>query len=245
MKPKQIYIQLKKEFLTLGGSQLFIDKLSPVYSLQNEAKLRFEIRKLKSPLTPKRGTISVKPTNAYAVLQDKYSPPSPKGGVAQTPPLGDGGLGAVGFISEYPLELHKLYLERKQQFIMACSLKIQLNNISETDTAKAYDLQLKIMKCFDIIDDANKQLDYYKKFKKILNKKNTEDFSKLSVSEKIQKRNTLRSNISKRSKTLLKLEQEVATASDKNKLRLQSKLAKKIEELETLKQQINELNNLI
>lgn len=270
MKPKQIYIQLKKEFLTLGGSQSFIDKLPPVYSLQNEAKLRFEIRKLKSPLTPKRGTISTKSINAYQVLQNKYeelkedneylkseyeelefeneelkSPPAPKGGVAQTPPLGAGGLGAVGFISEYPLELHKLYLKRKQQFITACSLKVQLNSFSETDTEKAYALQLKIMKCFDFVDDANKKLNHYREFKRILPTATKEDFTKLSKPALIQRRNTLRSNISNRAKTIEKIKKTLETATQKNKLRIQNKLSTKIEELEELKLQVNELNNLI
>lgn len=228
MNVKKTYKELIKEFLNKGGSPSFIDKLSPIYSLQNEAKLRFELRKL----APKKAIV-------------KNSASSPSTLVDNAESNAKITLNDVGFISEYPVELHPLYIERKQKFIAACSLKIRLNTILDNDVKEAYKLQQLIEKCFDVIDKANYILNHYREYKRILPLETKADFSKLKKTELVQRRNTIRSNISNRSKTIEKLREQVSEATPKNKLRLQSKLTQKLEQLEELKLQIDELDKLI
>lgn len=231
MKAKEIYKQLIKEYLSRGGSPSFIDKLSPIYSLQNEAKLRFELRKLTPKVAFLKTNIVKKETN---VSKSEIN-------VANTKTT----LNNVGFISEYPVELHPLYIERKQKFIAACSLKIRLNTILDSNVKEAYKLQQLIEKCFDVIDKANYILNHYREYKRILPLETKADFSKLKKTELVQRRNTIRSNISNRTKTIEKLREQVSQANSKNKLRLQSKLTQKLEQLEELKLQIDELDKLI
>ncbi len=91
MKAKELYNNLIQEYLQKGGSQSFIDKLSPIYSLQNEAKLRFELRKLSSKPIPisiekKEPIVSKTETNISekATLEN---------------------LNDIGLISEYPISI--------------------------------------------------------------------------------------------------------------------------------------------
>ncbi len=230
---KEIYKKLIREYLEKGGSQSFIDKQSPVYSLQNEAKLRFELRKLNAKHNNSIDKSKIDTSKTEVVTSNKKVATSLEN------------LNDVGFISEYPVDLHSVYLERKQKFIAACSLKMRLNEVPDDDNETAYHIQLQIMKCFDFIDKANEVLNHYRKFKRILPLKNEVDFSKLTRAEMIQQRNRLRSNISNRQNTIKKLEQQVAKASSKDKVRLNSKLTQKIEQLNELKLQVDELNKLI
>lgn len=235
MNYKENYKNLIAEYLEKGGSKSFIAKLSTVYSLQNEAKLRFELKRLKpvsSEETPQTEPVMVSPEETVVPLTETI--------VSEAKTLNN-----IGLISEYPLQLHSVYSERKQQFIKACSLKMQLNALPSGEELKAFELQKQIISCFDFIDDANKQLEYYREFKRILPTENKVDFSTLSPTELFKKRNTLRSNISNRLKTIEKLQKELETAPLKTKLRLQDKLSKKLEELEVIKLQVDELTNLI
>ncbi|CAA0157250.1 hypothetical protein [Tenacibaculum maritimum] len=232
MNYKEEYKKLRKEYLQKGGSEAFLAKISPIYSLQNEAKLRFELKRLK-PVASENPTPTVVADKKEAISESVNV-------ISQANSLNN-----LGLISEYPLQLHSVYAERKQQFIKACSLKMQLNSLDSNEETKAFELQKQIISCFDFVDDANKQLGYYREFKRILPTKNKIDFSSLSPTELFQKRNTLRSNVTKRAKTIEKLKLELSTVPQKNKLRLQDKLSKKIEEIEKLKLQVDELTSLI
>ncbi len=227
----EIYNKLISEYLKRGGSQSFIDRLPPVYSLRNEAKLRFELSKLK----PK--------SVSFAATQEKQTPVKRETSVeAKT---NSRSLNDVGLISEYPPELHELYSERTSKFITACSLKMQLNEVVDYDIDTAYELQKRIIKCFNVVDKANEALNHYRKLKRVLPLKNTVDFSNLSQAEMIRQRNRLRSNISNRQRTVKKIQKELENAADKDKVRLSSKLTQKLEQLENFKLQVEELDRLI
>ncbi len=120
---KELYKKLIKEYLQKGGKQAFVDKLSPVYSLQSEAKLRFELQKLNS----KASSVNTSQNDAYIV--ENKTVVSGKEALKN--------LNKIGLISEYPHELHSLYNERQKQFINACSLKMQLNEVDAADDTAA------------------------------------------------------------------------------------------------------------
>lgn len=236
MDVKQLYKQLISEYLELGGNQSFINKLPSIYSLQNEAKIRAELRKLKQK----------KPSSVVVETFSTLEKPTENIGskkAAVIKPTSE--LKSIGLISEYPVELHTTYFERKDAWIKACSLKIQLNDVAIENEAEALKLQIEIHKCVDVVDSTTKELLYYKTYKRVLPKEVTSDFSKLTDAELLQKRNNIRSNISNRKKTIEKIKEELNTADEKAKFKLKDKLSKKIEQLEEFQLQINKINDLL
>lgn len=236
MNVKQQYKKLISDYLALGGSQRFIDKLPKLYSLQNEAKIRTELRKLKQhPIktseakeTPEIVEITTAENNSKNIV---IKP--------------DSSLNDIGLISEYPVELHPVYLERRNEWIKACSLKIQLNNVAIKDEEEAFKLQLEIYKSINIVDAANKELLHYKTYKRLLPKDIKNDFSTLTEVELLKKRNNLRSNISNRKRTIEKIKISLSKATDKNKLKLTDKLSSKLEQLEKFQIQVDNINKLL
>ncbi len=222
LKMKQ-YKQLIDEYLALGGSQSFIDRLPAVYSLSSEAKIRREIRLLKEKRIVSQDS---EPAVGKNTTNDKKDKP-------------------YDYISDYPVQLHGMYLQRKAMFLKCCSLKQQLNGIDANDVDTALRLQLQIWKLFQFVDLANKHLEYYREHKRILPQKTEVDFSQLTAPQLVQKRLTLRSNIANRKKTIAKLQEQLLTANDSNKLRLRDKLSGKIEQLEEMNLQIKKLDQLL
>ncbi len=233
---------LVSEYLKLGGSQKFVDSLPSGYSISVEARLRSELRKLK------KTTVA----NKVAFVPNE---------IQKTDNEGSNGISIAALkkeetafsdlISEYPVSLHSVYLARKTQFLKACSLKIQLNELPPAQEKEAFDLQWQIWKCFATVDDATYKLNYWKENRRVLEDGPTEDFSGLSQSELVQRRNTLRSNASNRSRTILKMEDKLSCLQEKgengkqNTLKIQDKLLKKREQLRQIQLQIEVLDGMI
>lgn len=149
------------------------------------------------------------------------------------------------FISEYPVALHDTYLARKVTFIEACSLKIRLNALNEQQSKEAFDLQNEIIKRFDVVDKANEVLEYWREHKQILPTKSEGNIEQYSDTELVQRRNTLRSNLVNRRKTIAKMQKDLAVAPERNKLRLTDKLNKKIQEYKQIEVSIEEMDRKI
>lgn len=149
------------------------------------------------------------------------------------------------FISDYPIALHDTYLGRKVVFMEACSLKIRLNALNEQQSKEAFALQNEIIKRFDVVDKANEILEYWQEHKQILPTKSEEDIEQYSDTELVQRRNTLRSNLVNRRKTIEKMQKELAVAPERNKLRLTDKLNKKIQEYKQMEVTIEEMDRKI
>ena len=101
-------------------------------------------------------------------------------------------------IRDYPVALHPVYIQQKNDYATACSLKIQLNNV---DGRKRFDgealkLCLEIERLFDAVELAWKQLDHYTETNTILVVKE-HDFSDLTPGQLILKRNSKRSSLTK------------------------------------------------
>lgn len=236
MNVKQQYKKLISDYLDLGGSQRFIDKLPKMYSLQNEAKIRAELRKLKQRIP---NTNEIKETRG---IVKKATVQNNSKNIVIKP---DSSLNDIGLISEYPVELHPIYLERRNKWIEACSLKIQLNDVAIENETEALELQLEIHKRIDFVDTANKELLHYKTYKRLLPKDVENNFTTLTEVELLKKRNNLRSNISNRKKTIEKIKISLSKATDKNKLKLTDKLSQKLEQLEEFKIQVDNIKRLL
>ncbi len=228
---------LVSEYLKLGGSQKFVDSLPSGYSMSVEARLRSELRKLKETTV----------TNKVAFVPNEIQKTDNEdsNGISIETSKQEQSAFNGDLISDYPVSLHPVYLARKTQFLKACSLKMQLNELPPTQEKEAFELQWQIWKCFAAVDDVTYKLNYWKENKRFLEDGPTEDFSDLSQSELVQRRNTLRSNASNRSKTILKMEQQLLTVPETKKLKIKDKLLKKREQLRQIQLQIEVLDGMI
>lgn len=234
MDYKENYKNLLTELEILGGSIRTLRGVSNFYSLANEAKVRQEIKRLKSINKVQLTDSNVQLTNNEEAENSLLVASSEQSLLPTNAKL----------ISDFPPELHGIYLERKHVFLQACSLKMQLNAVPMEDENQALSLQQQIVQLFERLDDCTTILDHWTNQKRIL-KPQTEDFSTLSAMELIKKRNALRSNLVSREKSLAKWKSEAEKLSDKTPLRLKSKILRKTEEIEQIKLTIKELDKLI
>lgn len=110
-------------------------------------------------------------------------------------------------ISDFPVELHDVFLKKNSDFHQMCSLKIQLNDIpgDETFNGKALDLQLQIDALEDAVIQAWKILDHYTETKNVIIPKK-ENLESLPPAKRLQTRNYRRSSLSKAKSKLKSLE---------------------------------------
>lgn len=140
------------------------------------------------------------------------------------------------YISEYPKELHIAFKKRYDYWMDACALKVDLNAVHPSDDETAYELQVKIADCFDKMDKYQDALDHYREHKRIMRTETMADFSKLSPMELIRKRNSTRSNMSKRKATIKKMEESLPKNTEPN-------YRKKLHQLNRKKEQLLEVEN--
>lgn len=214
--------QLKSEFTNLGGDQRVLKNLGS--GIRAEALLKYHIRKLKENVSG----IS-KPTASVKKSEPKYTP--------QTH--------FKDFISEYPVELHQAYLKRREAFLEACSLKVQLNNLPDESILQAGRLQWKIWHLFKEFDRLQKILRHYKETKRILPMETTENFSDIPTVQLHLKLRNLRSLKTNRKKTIKRLREALPDADDATFKARFSELNRKIEQLAELDLQIEKLQEMI
>ncbi|MGV4536493.1 hypothetical protein [Ornithobacterium rhinotracheale] len=213
---------LKKQYLMLGGDERLLKSLhSP--TLKNEAKLKYELRKLNA------GTKVVESTIKHTEKAPDYRPEMPN----------------RDLISQYPPELHEVYIQRKQAFLEACSLKMKLNKIPENSMLQAAKLQWQIWDTFQKMDKASKVLNHFREYKRIMPTETKEDFSQIPEKKLTLKLRNLRSNKSKRMRTIKKLKEELPPPEDANFKTKLNTLNKKLEILAELDLQIEKLIELI
>lgn len=214
---------LKDLFLKLGGNIRFLKSIKTP-SLENEAKLRYEIRKLKKEaLSTKVDSLPSK------VKDDTYHAKAD----------------FKDFLSEYPEQLHAVYFSRNNAFLKACSLKVKLNQLKAEEVKQAGAIQWEIWELFQSMDKAQYILDYWKENKRLLPTETQEDFSSIPPKKLYLKLRNLRSNRTKRNKTIQKMKDELPEVDHSDFRTKYNLLNKKIEELTELELQIEKLTNII
>lgn len=233
MNYKENYKILLEKLKGFGVAEKLLQSLS-FYSLSNEAKLRAELKKFltpkASPTPPKEGLLD---TEKNSDIHTTHS-------LSKGEERGEASGEASGLITDFPLELHWVYRQKKELFLQACSLKIILNSLADSDTENALKIQQQIFNLFEKMDSLSEILDHWTAHKRILKLKTDTDFSLLSPMDLLQKRNTLRSNLTSRKKTLEKLK-----ATNDNSLKMKDKIIKKQEEIKEIELQVEKLNSLI
>ena len=257
------YRQLVRELERLGGDLRGVPRY---YSLEAEAKVRRLIKERQgggSPRTKDKGELPFAPTAGGGEpprggdLLDKGELPfAPT--VGGEPPLANRGepprggeppraSGGDDLIADYPVALHGVYRAKREAWLRACSLKLTLNAVPMEEEDKARELQRQLWQLFDAMDNYDVVLQYWRDHKKILEPQK-EDYSRLTPVELVQRRNTLRSNIVSREKSLAKWEEQ-AKGEEGMTVRslwvLQEKIARKREEVEQMKLQVKEIEKLV
>nr|DAS68791.1 MAG TPA: hypothetical protein [Caudoviricetes sp.] len=140
-------------------------------------------------------------------------------------------------ISDYPQALHPVYLAKKNHWLQACSLKLQLNALPAHQESQARALQQQLWHLFEEMDACDTVLDHWTKYKRILlptAPSQEEALDKLSPTQLVQRLHTLRSNIVSREKSLIKWRLQAAESEGEN-FTLIEKIFRKTEELKQLK----------
>lgn len=151
----------------------------------------------------------------------------------------------LGFINQYPTDLHGVYKECYNAWLDVCRLKLQLNEIAPLDQNDAYELQEKIISAIRSIDRLKKILDYWIEHKRILPTESKRDFSKMSALELDQERRNLASLISRRKQTIQKKENELPERTSLYYRKKESSLQQKKEQLQELILDFNKIIELL
>ena len=240
------YRQLVRELERLGGD---LRGVPAYYSLEAEAKVRRLIKERQGGGgEPPRGGAPPQANNGGGEPPRGGAPP--RGG--ESPQTDKGG--GADLIADYPVALHGVYRAKREAWLRACSLKLTLNAIPMEEEDKARELQRQLWQLFSAMDNYDVVLQYWRDHKKILEPQK-EDYSRLTPVELVQRRNTLRSNIVSREKSLAKWEEQVKSEelrvkseggmSGRSLWVLQEKIARKREEVEQMKLQVKEIEKLV
>lgn len=213
------------EYERLGGNLQGVPRF---YSLENEAKLRREMSKLAN-----------KPISLLAPPHTLLSQTSSKGDNPKidNKPAVHYSLFSVHLISDFPQALHPVYLAKKNHWLKACSLKLQLNALPADQESQARALQQQLWQLFEEMDACDTVLDHWIKYKRILlpaAPSQEEALDKLTPIQLVQRLHTLRSNIVSREKSLMKWRLQAAESEEEN-FTLIEKIFRKTEELKQLK----------
>ena len=230
------YRQLVRELERLGGDLRGVPRY---YSLEAEAKVRRLIKERQGgggepPRAKDKGELPFAPTVG-----------GEQGGEQAK---------REDLIADYPVALHGVYRAKREAWLRACSLKLTLNAIPMEEEDKARELQRQLWQLFDAMDNYDVVLQYWRDHKKILEPQK-EDYSRLTPMELVQRRNTLRSNIVSREKSLAKWKEQVKSEelrvkseggmSGRSLWVLQEKIARKREEVAQMKLQVKEIEKLV
>ena len=148
-------------------------------------------------------------------------------------------------INQLPVELHPVFIQQKQDFATACSLKIQLNNLTPEAEDEALKLCIEIESLFDKIEAAWKILDHYQETKEILQLQDN-SFSNLTPAQLLQRRNQKRSTLSKTKSKIKQLNASLLKAETKAlKTKIETTIARAKEKEINLQVDIQKLTDLI
>ena len=251
------YRQLVGELERLGGDLRGVPRY---YSLEAEAKVRRLIKERQGGAPP-RGEEPPRGGEPPRANSGDSTQTKDKGEWPFAPTSGGEQAKREDLIADYPVALHGVYRAKREAWLRACSLKLTLNAVPMEEEDKARELQRQLWQLFSAMDNYDVVLQYWRDHKKILEPQK-EDYSRLTPVELVQRRNTLRSNIVSREKSLAKWEEqarseELRVKSEELSVKseggmtgrslwvLQEKIARKREEVEQMKLQVKEIEKLV
>lgn len=223
---REIHKKLFDQYLANGGDAKKV-QLYKSFNLANHAKLKYYTKQLNVAVPEPEALEKPKP-KPQVVISEKQ----------RKSIFSD-------LISNYPVELHQAYKKRYDHWLEACSLKLELNAIHPTDEETAYEIQEKLWDCLEKMDKCQEALDHYREHKLILEMETQADFSKLTPMELLTKRNTTRSNITKRKATIKRLEVLLPKNTDPEYRKKLHQINHKIGQLRVIENELEKLEELI
>lgn len=197
-------------------------------------KSAFNLRKLKYELA-KMKTERLSENKTAGLENDKKAIKSPERTVITSKP-----------ISHYPESLHEIYQLRIHTFLRAASLKLRLNDVAEDNSEASLVLQIEIWELVKVNQNCWRILNHYDATGEILPTKSESDFSQLSEMEIVNQRQRLYVNVSKRRKTIKKMNLDYSREENEaKKQHLYKKILKKEKELQHFQNDIDELTKRI
>lgn len=224
------YDQGVKLFKSKGGAPALVRVFETRKGAFNARKLKVELSKMrdKDVVIQKNKVVPIR-VSAEKIKQ------SPENKTITSKP-----------ISAYPVELHEVYNFRIQTFLKAASLKIRLNDIPDDDQENALAIQLQIWELLKKNEKCWSILDHYDATGQILPFATKKDFSRLTHEQCFNKRQRLYVNVSKRKKTIEKMQAEyLQETKEAVKERLAEKILQKQKELQERQNDIDELTEII
>lgn len=234
MKTHEENLQL---YLQLGG----IDKNVKLYrspTLPNRAKLQGMVKKLEEK---SKGILPPAPVPVVAPKEEEREPEAEQQTIVNSTPHH----ALLGFISDYPEELHASYKKAFESWLNACSLKLKLNRIPVQEEKQAYEIQREMYATMQDFDQAKKALDYYKENRSILPTEFKEDLTGKTDLELDRRLRSLRSQITRRAQTIASKTEELPPQDHPKYQARISALNKKTEELEVYRLEVREIERII
>lgn len=224
-------------YLQNGGSKR-IYNLYFLPTLENRAKMISFLLSMK--IEPAKEKLSAEPKNLSTEPIIKPQEKEPESIVEFTPHHK-----LLGYISQYPEELHSAYTKAFNSWLKACSLKVKLNAIPAQEEREAFMVQWEIWECMQEFDRCKNALDYFKREKVTLPTELKEDLTKKGDLELDKRMRNLRSLIIKRNDTVKKMYDHLPEADSPKFNQKNAVLRKKIEELEQYKLELAEIQKEI
>ena len=215
-------------YLSNGGDPR-VAKRYAAATLENRAKIAYFLSQMKVPenfpktfqeISTTEKKVSEKPRqlpDTVGQILDRPKPTKPK---------------FIGLITQYPVELHQTYNDAFSIWLQLCSLKIQLNEITEAEINQAYNIQTKMLISIKKFDKCKEALDHYSTNKRVLatvSKRNFDGWSELKLD--LERRN-LASNICRRKQTIAKMESDLPEETDPNFRKMMAAINRKKESLQ-------------
>ena len=222
-----------EQYLQSGGDAKTAKRIA-LPTLANRAKISYLLSKIDSTDLPKVEILNIgqnlSKTTPKEIPEDLPEPSKPK---------------FLGLIAQYPVELHSMYLQCYNLWISICSLKINLNAVPDDEDKTAYQIQSEIMEKINLFDKNKKTLDHYAEFKRILPTETKSDFSQLTPIQILQKRNNIRSLITRRNQTIEAMEKDLPKDDAKDYNKKIAAINRKKEQLQELVLDEAKLNELM
>lgn len=219
-----------------GCNKTLLAKLG-VESPQNLITLKYELRMAKG--TKLNVVLPVKENKLPVAVKPKLAAPISAKVIEQAAAAEFG----KETMATYPPELHPVYRQRIENFYMACELKFKLNALEPDQEEEALALILEIDSLWHKIDKAWDILTHWKEYRRIMPVAASQDFSAMSALQLHTLYGNMKSAKTKRSATLVKLEQYVAqNPEDRTKLNL---LNRKKEQFQQLLNDLEEVKMII
>lgn len=210
-------------------------------SAPNFEKLKYELSKHREKVTGKTISVQLPEPTKKEVITINYTQQN----TAPTTPNTKPPTGYFYRLNELDTRLHPLSIKQRDDYQKAISLKLQLNELHDSEEGVALSLCLAIEDLFDGIETTQKVLDHYVQHKVVLNVE-PRSYSNYTGGQLADARRNKRTSVAKFKKKVADLKKSLGQNMSKtDKHKTENKYQKAKESLLKHEMELQELNELI